>query len=87
MGFKIVKEAEEQTNSFQLMKKSITRTFDFLYTNRKNIDKRFRDLSDSNDQILTSYYEGLQNLKKYELHSVFKKEGKNNLIDIYYDES
>lgn len=25
-------------------------------------------------------------MKKYELHNVLRKEGKNHLIDIYYDE-
>lgn len=32
------------------------------------------------------YHDGIQDLKKYDLHPKLKKEGKKFLIDIYYDE-
>jgi hypothetical protein len=51
------------------------------------VEKKFKDIYENNSNILKNYGEAIDVLKKYELHKAFKKEGKNNLSDIYYDEN
>ena len=69
-----------------MLKKTDARSFEFVYGHRKTIERKFKELLDGNSTILKAYNEGIQNLKKYELHPAFKKEGKSYLSDIYYDE-
>lgn len=45
-------------------------------------------MRDSKDEILSLYRDGIQSLKRYELHPKLSKEGRQqHLIDIYYAES
>jgi len=50
------------------------------------VRKKFNEIFDENKKILKLYQEGLQELKKIDLHPLLKKEGKKHLIDIYYEE-
>lgn len=49
--------------------------------------KRFVDQFDANRATLKAYDEGLAELKRYEVHPALKRDGKNNLMDFYYDEA
>ena len=85
--FKILKELEDQSTAMDYLKKSQTKTFDTIYNIKKQLCKKFNDQVEANQGILKSYVEGINELKKYELHSALKKDGKSHLIDIYYDEA
>lgn len=85
-GFKILKEADSQAIASDLMKKSANRTFDNMLTQKSNLRKRGGELFEANKEIMRSYSDGVQELKKYELHPALRKENKQCLIDIYYDE-
>jgi len=88
LGFKILKEVENQTTSSECLKKSISKTVDQLYNTFRSVHKkRFAEQYDINMGILKHYNEGINDLKKYEVHPMLKKDGKQCLMDFYYDEA
>jgi hypothetical protein len=54
--------------AMDLLKKSQNRSLDYVYGNKKAIEKRFKDQYEGNQITLKAYVEGIQALKKYELH-------------------
>jgi len=49
--------------------------------------KRFTEQWEANQLILKAYVEGINDLKRYEVHPSVKREGKQVLMDFYYDEA
>jgi hypothetical protein len=61
---------------------------DTLYSHSKNIMKRkLSERLELNKQILKNYDEAIMELKRFEVHSVLRKDGKQTLMDFYYDEA
>ena len=88
MGFKLLKDIENQAVSLDLLKKSQTKTVDHLFNHSKNtMKKRLTERLDTNKQILKNYDDAISELKKFEVHSVLRKDGKQTLMDFYYDEA
>lgn len=83
----MLKEVDDQVTALDQLKKSQGKTFDYYYSTKKHIVKQFSEVYEANLQVLKMYTEGINQLKKYELHPALKKENKNYLIDIYYDEA
>jgi hypothetical protein len=72
--------------AFDLVRKSVNKTFESMLSQKSNLRKKACEMFDQNKEVLRQYSEGVQELKKYELHPNLKKEKKEYLIDIYYDE-
>jgi len=83
----MLKEVEEQGSSIDFLKNTSAKTFERIYSSKKSIVKKFKELYENNQVTLKQYTEGLADLKKYELHQALKKENKQVLMDIYYNES
>lgn len=77
---------DQQSTSFDYLRKSIQKSFDYVYGSKNSIKQKFNEMSQANKQILVQYVEGISELKQYELHPTLKKDGKKMLIDVYYDE-
>ncbi|CDW86141.1 UNKNOWN [Stylonychia lemnae] len=86
-GFKFLKDIEYQSQSFDLVKKNICKTFDHMYNQKNIIRTQFGERYEQNKEILKLYEEGLSDLKKYELHPALRKDGKKMLIDVYFEEA
>jgi hypothetical protein len=86
-GFSLLAEVEEQTRAHAGLQKTIQRTYDQLYAAKNTLRQKGLDTYAQNRQILVQYVEGLEELKKYELHPALQREGKRHLIDVYYDEA
>ena len=59
-----------------MMRKSASRTFENMLTQKSSLRKKGAELFDINKEVLRQYSDGVTELKKYELHQLLKKENK-----------
>lgn len=70
------------------MRKSVYRTVDTIFNIFKHsTKKRFTEQFEANRATMKAYEDGLGELKRYEVHPGLRRDGKNNLMDFYYDEA
>ena len=87
-GFKILKEVDCQNQSADLLRRSVYKTVDSVFNVfRASTKKKFQEQFEINQLTLKQYHEGINELKKYEVHPALKKDGKQVLMDFYYDEA
>jgi len=69
LGFKVLKELDNQGSSVELFVKALSKTVDSLFNQFRSATKRkFVEQLEVNKQILTQYNDGISDLKKYEVH-------------------
>lgn len=88
LGFQILKEIDLQHAGIEIQRRSVVKTVEHLFQAFKSSHKkRFTDQLEVNNAILKAYGEGINELKKYEVHASLKRDGKQTLMDFYYDEA
>jgi hypothetical protein len=84
----LLKDLDSQATAQDLVRRSVPRTLEALHIHIKNVlKKRFVDQLEANRQTIRNYEESIAELKRYEVHSAFRKDGKQYLMDFYYDEA
>ena len=69
-----------------ILKNSLNNTYEDKVAQKKRILSKYQNVVDQSPEILKNYSEGIGQLKKLRLHPVLVKDGKDHLIDIYYNE-
>jgi len=84
----LLKDLDTQASSLEHVRRSVHRTVEILSSHSKNVvKKRLIDQLEANRQTIRKYDESIAELKRYEVHQAFRKDGKQVLMDFYYDEA
>jgi hypothetical protein len=74
--------------SLDLLKKSVGRTTETVLDYTQNVmKKKLAEQIEANRQTLKHYEESIYALKRIEVHQILKKDGKQTLMEFYYDET
>ena len=83
----MLKEIDDQIVALEHFKIAPTKTSEFLNSSKMMIRKKMTSVLTENEEVIKNYAQSIENLKRIEIHSLLKKEGKSTLMDIYYDEA